>query len=123
MSSDGYTFCFYGCVVSGFGERLRQARKESKLTLDQLGEKLGSSKAYVWQLENKTDANPSGDLLMKLCSALGKPPSYFLEATSDRADDLAQGDVLFRKFKALDERDKQTILSLIEVMDRNGEDT
>jgi Predicted transcriptional regulators len=106
--------------MSGFGERLRIARKASGLTLEQLGEKLGSSKAYVWQLENKTEASPSGELLMKLCAALDKQPSYFLDASMKSADDLAESDVLFRKFKALDERDRQTILSLIGVMDQNG---
>ena len=106
--------------MSGFGDRLRTARKEIGLTLDQLGDKLGSSKAYVWQLENKTEASPSGELLMKLCAALDKPPSYFLAATPAAADELAEGDILYRKFKTLDDRDKKTIMSLINVMDRDG---
>ncbi len=57
---------------------------------------------------------------MNLCAALKKPPSYFLDATPALADDLAESDVLFRKYKALDDRDRQTILSLLNVMDRDG---
>jgi len=105
--------------VSGFGDRLREARKASKLTLDQLGEKIGSSKAYVWQLENKDQATPSADLLMKLCSALNRTPSYFLGSGGEESDDLVQQEILFRKFKALDDRDKKTIISMIEIMDKN----
>ena len=103
--------------MTGFGSRLREARKAKGQTLDQLGSQIGSSKAYVWQLENKDQASPSGDLLMKLCSVLDQTPSYFLGTGDGASDDLAQKEILFRKFQALGERDKQTILSLIKVLD------
>ncbi len=107
--------------MSGFGSRLREARKAKGLTLDQLGAQIGSSKAYVWQLENKDQASPSGDLLMKLCSVLDQSPSFFLGTESGASDELAQKEILFRKFQALGERDKQTILSMIKVLDGDAD--
>lgn len=109
--------------MTGFGERLKAARKEKKLTLEQLGHALGSSKAYAWQLENKQVATPRGDLLMKLCSALDKPPSYFLDSEASDSDALAEQEILFRKFKALDERDQETIKILINSLNDKKEVT
>lgn len=100
----------------GFGERLKAARKEKNLTLEQLGSALGSSKAYAWQLENKQEATPSGDLLMKLCAALDKTPSYFLDSEASGGDDLAEQEILFRKFKTLSDRDKNTIRTLLNTL-------
>ena len=35
-------------MTSTFGEKIRDLRKEKKLTLDQLAEKAQSSKSYIW---------------------------------------------------------------------------
>lgn len=109
--------------MESFGARLKAARRAMGLTLEQLGAALGSSKAYAWQLENKQDATPSGELLMKLCAALGKPPSYFLDSNAADGDDLAEQEILFRKFKALDKRDQQTIQTLIKTLNENKTNT
>lgn len=53
-------------------ERLKRARKDAKLTLDQLAEASGLSKTYLWELENDDDGvkKPSADTLMKLVTPL-----------------------------------------------------
>lgn len=53
-------------------EKLRQARQEAKLTLDQLAEASGLSKTYLWELEHDTEGlkKPSADTLMKLVTPL-----------------------------------------------------
>ena len=49
--------------------RLKYIRKQNKLTLQALADKVGSSKCYIWELENK-NKNPSAELLYKIASAL-----------------------------------------------------
>ena len=66
-----------------FGEKLRQVRTSQRRTLEELAEAVGSSKAYVWQLENKKNAKPSAELLLKIANFLGESPDYFLDDTSD----------------------------------------
>lgn len=109
--------------MEGFGARLKEARKAKRLTLEQLGNAIGSSKAYAWQLENKQEATPSGELLMKLCSALEKPPSYFLDSNPSDSDDMAEKEILFRRYKALAERDQKTIRALLNTLNETKDDS
>ena len=53
-----------------FGERLRWVREQRGMSLDQLASKANISRAYLWKLEKKPDANPSIDLVEKLAEAL-----------------------------------------------------
>ena len=62
-----------------FSDKLRIRRKELGLTLDELADKIGSKKAYIWQLENKKPAKPSGELLIKLAKALEISAEYLID--------------------------------------------
>lgn len=62
-----------------FGEKLRKRRLALGLTLDQLAEKVGSRKAYIWQLENKKPAKPSGELLLKIANVLDISAEYLID--------------------------------------------
>lgn len=62
-----------------FGEKLRKRRLELGFTLDQIAEKVGSRKAYIWQLENKKPAKPSGELLLKIANVLDISAEYLID--------------------------------------------
>lgn len=51
--------------------RVRQYRQSMGWTLEALAAKVGSSKAYIWQLENKADPDPGVKLSMRLAKAFG----------------------------------------------------
>jgi DNA-binding XRE family transcriptional regulator len=51
--------------------RIKSYRQGFGWTLEQLAEKVGSSKAYMWQLENKDDPDPGVKLSIKLAQAFG----------------------------------------------------
>jgi len=53
-------------------DRLRQARKDAGLTLEQLSDESGLSKTYLWELEQDEDGvkKPSADTLIKLINPL-----------------------------------------------------
>ena len=53
------------------GNRLRYFRKRAGLTLQQLEDQVGSSKAYMWQLENKENPQPTLQMGIKLARAFG----------------------------------------------------
>mgnify|MGYP003400529237 FL=1 len=41
-------------MSSALGDKIRKLRKEvKKLTLEELAEQTGSSKGYIWELENR----------------------------------------------------------------------
>lgn len=54
-----------------FGERLRKFRTQKGLSLDELAAETGISKAYLWKLERKPNANPSIDVAQRLAVGLG----------------------------------------------------
>lgn len=54
----------------GFGKRLRTLRNAKGYSLDDLAERTGISRAYLWKLEKKPGSNPSLDRLERLAEAL-----------------------------------------------------
>ena len=100
-----------------FGEKLRNVRTVRRTTLEELAEAIGSSKAYVWQLENKKNAKPSAELLLKIANYFAVSPDFFLDDTKDEPSDSQLEDAFFRKFQKLSANDKRTIerLSLIHI--------
>lgn len=55
------------------GQRIEKYRKKKNLTLEQLADKVESSKSYIWELENMHDSNPSVYLVYKISMALNVP--------------------------------------------------
>ncbi|WP_054302716.1 MULTISPECIES: helix-turn-helix domain-containing protein [Gemmobacter] len=100
-----------------FGEKLRQLRTARKATLEELAEAIGSSKAYVWQLENKKNAKPSADLLLKISNYLGVAPDFLLDDSSEEQTEAHLEDAFFRKFRRLSETDKRYIDRIMSGLD------
>lgn len=57
--------------------RIRRARRQSELTLDRLGEIVGTSRHHLIRLE-KGDHRPREEMLTRIAEATGKPVDYFL---------------------------------------------
>ena len=69
-----------------FSEQLRRTRKEKKLTVEQLANKVGCSKSYISQLENDV-AKPSVTMLGKLSKALdGQIIDFFYDEQNNQKD-------------------------------------
>ncbi|MED1794796.1 helix-turn-helix domain-containing protein [Brevibacillus nitrificans] len=64
--------------IGVIGERIRSKRKDSRLTVDEVAEKIGLSQSMVSQLE-RGKAKPSLDTLWKLSIIFDVPLSYFFE--------------------------------------------
>ena len=100
-----------------FGEKLRRARTENNKTLEQLAVAVGTSKAYIWQLENKKNAKPSAELLLKLANYFGESPDFFLDDSRDEPSEPQLGDAFFRKFEKLSAEDKRIIKRIMSGFD------
>lgn len=60
------------------GERIRDARKEIKLTQAQLAEKIGVSRVCIMTIENSDDPNMTVKTAKALSRVLGKSLDYLL---------------------------------------------
>ena len=60
------------------GERIKQLRKEHKLTQEELGRVIGVQKAAIQKYEKGTVTNIKKESLLKLAEVLGTTPEYIL---------------------------------------------
>lgn len=58
------------------GKRIKEVRKERKITLKELSDKIGYSSAYISQIENGKRSKPSHDFLQKVSDHLDISISY-----------------------------------------------
>ena len=105
-----------------FGDKLRAARTRQGLTLKELAASIGSSKAYVWQLENKKNAKPSAQLLLKISDHFGESPEFFLDDLADEHTERQRDDAMYRKIQKLSEDDKKYINRIVSGLNRDRAD-
>jgi len=95
------------------GEKLRELRKERKLTLEKLAERAGLSKSYLWELENRESQRPSAEKLTALGDALGVSASYFLEEDTRAPEDRHLDEAFFRGYQKLDSDAKEQLRKIL----------
>jgi transcriptional regulator with XRE-family HTH domain len=109
-------------MPSFLGERIHKRRKELKLSLDKLAELTNSSKSYLWELENRDEANPSADKIALLATVLSVTPGYLLNPVVT-LDEEERDNAYFRKFQQLDEPDKARIRQMIDMWNEEKRST
>ncbi len=98
------------------GDRIRRLRKEKKLTLDGLAEATGSSKSYIWELENRDSApRPSAEKLMKIADALETTVELLLDETGKLQEEDATDAHFYRKYREMEPQTKAKIRRMVEL--------
>ena len=97
-----------------FGIRIRELRKAKGYTLDKLAELSGSSKSYIWELENKNPPRPSAEKLSKIAEILGVTVNYVLNGDEPLED--ATDSAFFRKYQKMDAATKDKIRKMVDLM-------
>lgn len=107
-----------------FGRKIKRLRIEKKLTLDELAVKTGSKKSYIWQLEHKAPARPSGKLLLDLANALDVSPDYLIDDTVElpTADHLENALLRSVKGKGLSQIELEKLIEIANTLARNEPD-
>ena len=104
-------------MSSMLGSKIRNARKQLGLTLEQLAESTDSSKSYIWELENKPEVNPSAEKITKIANKLNLTVEYLLD---EGKQEPSIGDIdkaFFRRYSKLDEAKKKKIQDIIKILD------
>ena len=103
-----------------FGERLKRLREQHtpKLTLEKLAEKIGSTKSYIWELENKDSIRPSADTVYKLAQALNVTVEELQAGTSPKAAEEVR---FFRKYKELDQPTQRRLEAIMDALKAENE--
>lgn len=99
--------------MSHLSDRLKKARKEKGFTLEKLANSIGSSKSYLWQIENGQKTNPSFDMILKISKVLDIPIDYFACENDSLQSKGQKGSNLLTQIDKLDSTSKQIIENLI----------
>ncbi len=102
-------------MSTALGDKINKLRKEKGLTLDQLGERTGSSKSYIWELENKNPPRPSADKLSKIAAQLGVTIEYLLDQEHRVTEEDATDEMFFRKYRKMDTGVKRKIRKMVDL--------
>ncbi|MBX9934654.1 helix-turn-helix transcriptional regulator [Methylorubrum populi] len=98
-----------------FGPRIKELRNAKRMTLDQLAAATGSSKSYVWELENKNPPRPSADKLFAIATALGVTVDYLLGSDSQSLGD-AQDQAFFREYSGMNADTKRQLREIAKTL-------
>ena len=105
--------------MATLGEKIRKFRQEKGLTLEQLGEMSGSSKSYIWELENRDTRKPSGEKLTRIAQALEVTTDYLLDDSEEPSDQVLK-EAFFRKFSKLKLEDQEKITDMIDLWSKKS---
>lgn len=98
-----------------FGKKIKELRTKKGLTLDQLASETGSSKSYIWELENKDPPRPSAEKLAAIAEALGVTTDYLIgreEVTLADAEDKA----FFREYSQMPDDTREKIRAMARLL-------
>ncbi len=97
-----------------FARRLHELRVANRLSLQDVADKVGMSKAHVWNLEKGLSDNPSIELVRKLADLFRVGVADLAGENPDAKDEAPEMVALFRDLKNLDEGERETIRVLME---------
>ena len=107
-----------------FARRLHDLRTAHRLSLQDVADKVGISKAHVWNLEKGLSDNPSMELVVKLADLFRVRVADLVGENPGAGDVGPEMVAMFRNLTKLGERDREAIRVLMEQMRRSApEDT
>lgn len=103
-------------MASAFGARLRRMREAKKMTLQQLADAVGCTKAYIWELEMKEGQRPSADRVLALAKVLGVTVEDLIEGLSSVPQASPEDVQFFREYVGMTEAEKQRYQAALKLM-------
>ena len=106
-------------MASRLGDKLKQCRQDKGYSLDKLAEITGSSKSYLWELENRESQRPSAEKLTALADALGVAAAYFLEEDVRAPEERHLDEAFFRGYQKLEPDAKEQLRKILDTFKKS----
>jgi transcriptional regulator with XRE-family HTH domain len=104
-------------MTSAFGLRLRQFREAKKLTLQQVADAVGCTKAYIWELEMRAGQRPSAERLNAIAKTLGVTLQDLLgEPVGSVVNPTPEDIAFFRDYVGMDDAQRQRYREAMRLM-------
>jgi transcriptional regulator with XRE-family HTH domain len=98
------------------GAKLSDLRLRKGESLQTVADKVGVSKAHIWELEKGRSKNPSAELVRKLAEYFGVTVEYLIDPEKADFSNLDAAQVFYRDLKSLSEEDQEFILTNIKML-------
>jgi transcriptional regulator with XRE-family HTH domain len=95
-------------------DRIKELRMKKKMSLQDVANAVGVSKAHVWDLETGRSKNPSIDLLKKMANCFGVGVADLIEENPATEEEGSRVLGMYRELKGLSERDLDVIEKMVE---------
>lgn len=104
-------------MASAFGARLRRLREAKKLTLQQVADEVGCTKAYIWELEMKDGQRPSAERVQALARVLGVTMEDIMGEPIEQVPQASPEDVaFFREYSGMTDEEKDRYRQALKIM-------
>ncbi|BCB28207.1 MAG: helix-turn-helix transcriptional regulator [Sulfurimicrobium sp.] len=104
-------------MASALGVRLRRLREAKKLTLQQVADAAGCTKAYIWELEMKDGQRPSAERVQALAKVLGVTMEDIMGEPIQKVPEASLEDVaFFREYAGMTEEEKRHYQDVLKMM-------
>ena len=105
-------------MASAFGARLRRLREAKKLTLQQVADAVGCTKAYIWELEMKGgQQRPSAERIQAIAKVLGVTMEDVMGVPMQQAPNASPEDVIFfREYGGMTDEEKDRYRQALKIM-------
>jgi transcriptional regulator with XRE-family HTH domain len=104
-------------MPSPFGIRLREFREAKGLTLQQVADAVGCTKAYVWELEMREGQKPTADRLNAIAKTLGVTIQDLLGEPVAQMQTATPKDIaFFREYAGMSEAEKAKYREAMKLM-------
>lgn len=108
-------------MPTALGSKIRELRGQKGYTLEKLAELTGSSKSYIWELENKNPPRPSAEKVSRIAEQLGVTIEYLLDDQANITIEDAADARFYRKYQQMDEKTKTKIRSFVDLWDEDDD--
>ena len=104
-------------MASAFGARLRRLREAKKLTLQQVADAVGCTKAYIWELEMKDGQRPSAERIQAIAKVLGVTMEDVMGEPIAQVPQASPEDVsFFREYAGMTDEEKDRYRQALKIM-------
>ena len=104
-------------MTTPLGKRLRQYREAKGLTLQQVADAVGCTKAYIWELEMKDGQRPSAERIQAIAKVLGVTMEDVMGTPMQQAPEASPEDVaFFREYAGMTDEEKDRYRKALKIM-------
>ena len=101
-------------------DRIKTFRMKKRMSLQDVADAVGVSKAHIWDLETARSKNPSIELLKKLDNCFGVGVADLIEENPAAEEEGSRVLGMYRELKDLSDRDLDVIQQMVERLKSKG---